>query len=138
VSSLSSRYAVIAGCGRLGAHLASRLGAAGTSVVVIDPDPRSFERLAEGFSGFTLEGDASEVGLLRQAKTARADLFIAASDDDNVNLMAGQVARTILGVERVLVRIGDPETADLARALGLQVFLPTVIVADDLLGRGSD
>jgi trk system potassium uptake protein TrkA len=47
---------VIAGCGRVGALLATRLSAAGHDVAVIDKDPHAFERLGKMFRGKTARG----------------------------------------------------------------------------------
>lgn len=43
------------------------------------------------------------------AKTEKADIFIAVSESDNLNLMTAQTAKRILGVRKVMARVFDPE-----------------------------
>ena len=122
-------YVVIVGCGRLGAHLAERINGRGSSVVVIDTNPDAFRSLPPDFSGFTIEGDATELSVLRQAKCSQADLFVAATGNDNLNLMAAQIAGPILGARRSLARVDDPETAAAFENVGIDVISPTTIMA---------
>ena len=63
-----SLYIVIIGCGRLGSHLANQLSRVGHSVVVIDKDEAAFKELSPDFSGFRIEGDATQIGVLNEAK----------------------------------------------------------------------
>lgn len=130
-------YVVILGCGRLGAHLAERLGGRGASVVVIDREPRAFALLPAEFSGFTLEGDGAEVAVLRQAKCGHADLFMAVTGSDNLNLMAAQVAGPLLGATRSMARVDDPQRLAAFADLGIEVVSPTSVMAGLFLSAGS-
>jgi len=112
-------YAVVVGCGRLGLYLASALSESGCSVVVIDIDGSRFRELGAGFSGFTIEGDAVELATLEQSKPEKADIFIAATGSDSVNLMASQIARSIYRVKKVATRIYDPALEPLCRRADL-------------------
>jgi len=125
----SELFVVIVGCGRLGCHVASQLSRAGHGVVVIDCDEDAFNQLAPEFSGFRVEGDATELAILRQAKTDRADLVIATTSDDNVNLMVAQVARTVFLVPRVLARVFEPRREGIYRRLGIETVCPTSLAA---------
>ena len=125
-------YVVIVGCGRFGASLANRLSADGHSVVAIDVRESAFGGLSDEFSGFRIEGDATELAVLRQAKAAQADLLIAATREDNVNLMVAQVAAKILHVPRVIARVFDPRREALFAALGLEAVCPTSLAVDEL------
>lgn len=127
------RYVVIVGCGRLGSMLANQLSSAGDSVVVIDPSARAFRRLSPAFSGFRVEADGSELAVLRDAKVAQADLVLAITGDDAVNLMAAQLAREILAAPRVMARIASPEQEAVYRRLGIDVLCPLSLAADRLL-----
>lgn len=127
------RTITVVGCGRLGAHLASRLSAEGCSVVVIDRDERAFDRLSSGFSGFRVAGDAAEIALLRAAETAKSDCLVAVTQNDNVNLMVAQMAGCILGVPRVLVRVFDPAREEVYRDLGLRTVSPTRLAVEEMI-----
>ncbi|HUX52018.1 MAG TPA: TrkA family potassium uptake protein [Spirochaetia bacterium] len=122
-------YVVIVGCGRLGAHLAELVSGRGSSVVVVDTNPDAFLALPSEFSGFTVEGDASEMGVLLQAKAGRADLFVAVTGSDNLNLMAAQIAGRLLGAKRALARVDEPSRVDAFVDIGIEVISPTTIMA---------
>jgi trk system potassium uptake protein TrkA len=131
-------YVVVVGCGRLGAFLANRLSADGHSVVVIDVRAAALEALSEEFSGFHVEGDATEFGVLEQAKPRQADLVIATTRHDNVNLMVAQVARKLFEVPRVVARVFDPERVELYRFLGVEPLCPTSLAGQVVLDSLTD
>lgn len=120
-----SRYIVIVGCGRLGSLLAGRLSQQGDSVVVIDREEHPFEALPAAFSGFCIQGNAVDLEVLQRAKTDQADGFVAATDQDNVNLTVAQIARVVFGVETVVARVSDPANEQLYRTLGVATVSPT-------------
>ncbi len=123
-------YIFIIGCGRLGAYIANRFSYQGHSVVVIDSNRSSFDHLDLHFSGFKIEGDATEVQVLKQAKVDKADLFLATTNDDNINLMVAQVAKKIFHVPRVMARVYIPDRESIYNELGIETICPTIIVGD--------
>lgn len=123
-------YVVILGCGRVGAALASALDAA-HEVIVIDWNSRSFTRLPQTFRGETVLGNGIDVDCLRAADVGRADAFLAVTDGDNRNLMAGQVAKH-LGAKQVIARVYDAERSQIFTEPGLTTFSPTVAGSDRL------
>ena len=123
-------YIVIVGCGRLGSHVANRLSRDGHSLVVIDLQESAFANLSPEYSGFRVEGDATERTVLKQAKVDKADLLIAATRDDNVNLMVAQVARAAFKVPRVLARVFNPKREAIYRRLGVETVCPTLVAAE--------
>ena len=126
----SDLFIVIVGCGRLGSLLANRLSHAGHAVVVVDSDERAFGELSPEYSGFRVEGDATELAVLKQAKADQADLLIATTRDDNVNLMVAQVARAAFAVPRVLARVFEPARKPIYRRLGIESICPTLVAAE--------
>jgi len=127
---------VIVGCGRLGARLANKLSREGSYIIVIDSSPAAFSSLSADFSGFRIEGDATRLSVLREARLDKADFVVAMSRDDNVNLMIAQVARTVFQVPRVLVRVIDPDREELAAQyvrLGIETICPTQVAAERFL-----
>jgi trk system potassium uptake protein TrkA len=126
----TGKYIVIVGCGRLGAHLANHLSRDGHSVVAIDTDERAFGNLSPEYSGFKVEGDATELAVLKHAKADQADLLIATTRDDNVNLMVAQVAKAQFGVPCVLARVFEPKREAIYRRLGVETICPTSVAAE--------
>ena len=126
----SDLFIVIVGCGRLGSHLANQLSRAGHGVVVIDLAEKAFANLSAQYSGFSVEGDATELAVLQQAKVDKADIVIATTRDDNVNLMVAQVARAEFSVPRVLARVFEPRRKPIYRRLGIETVCPTSVAAE--------
>jgi trk system potassium uptake protein TrkA len=117
---------VILGCGRVGARLATTLDAEGHEVSIIDRNPDAFRRfLPESFGGQAVVGVGIDEDVMRRAGIERADVFVAATDLDNVNAMAGQIAQHIFGVPRVIARMYDPFREELYQAIGLTTVCPT-------------
>ncbi|HEX9863980.1 MAG TPA: NAD-binding protein [Acidimicrobiia bacterium] len=114
---------VIAGCGRVGSDLALTLSEEGNDVSVIDNRPDVFDRLGSTFNGTTHEGLGYDVRVLREAGIEFADAFVAATDSDNANAMAVQVAKRVFGVPKTIARLDDPAREDAYRALDVQ-FVP--------------
>lgn len=111
---------VIAGCGRVGSVLALTLSEEGHDVSVIDNRPGVFDRLGSTFNGTTHEGLGYDVRVLREAGIEFADAFVAATDSDNANAMAVQVAKRVFGVPKTIARLDDPAREDAYRALDVQ------------------
>lgn len=126
-------FIVIIGCGRLGSFLANRLSRDGQSVVILDIDKSKFENLSAEFSGFRIEGDAIESAVLKQAKIDKADALIAATREDNINLMIAQIAKRIYKVPKVMARIFDLKREEIFRQLGIETICPTSIAGDVFL-----
>jgi len=123
-------FVIIMGCGRVGARLALMLTQAGHEVTVLDLKSSAFSRLGPDFKGTTMIGEARDQEVLRRAGIERADAFVAATQGDNRNIMASQIAQHIFEVKRVVTRIYDPLRSDTFAALGLQAISPTIIGAN--------
>jgi trk system potassium uptake protein TrkA len=122
---------VILGCGRVGARLANALDAEGHQVSIVDRNPDAFRRfLAEGFNGEAVVGVGIDEDVLRRAGIEEADVFIAATNLDNVNAMAGQIAQLIFKVPRVIARLYDPIREEVYQTAGLRTVCPTKVGAE--------
>ncbi len=129
---------VILGCGRVGARLANRLHAQGHQVAIIDKSPDAFSRLSPEFGGEAILGTGIDGEVLEQAGIEQADVFITVTEDDNINIMASQMAQLIYRVKKVITRIYDPAREKVFRELGLTTVCPTEMTAkllrDKLVG----
>ena len=123
-------FVIIMGCGRVGARLALMLTDTGHEVTILDLKSAAFSRLGPDFKGTTMIGEARDQEVLRRAGIERADAFVAATQGDNRNIMASQIAQHVFGVKRVVTRIYDPLRSDTFAALGLQAISPTIIGAN--------
>ena len=135
-------FVIIMGCGRVGARLATMLNQAGHEVTILDIKASAFARLDQSFNGTTMLGNGVDQEVLKRAGIERADAFVAATQGDNRNIMASQIAQQIFNVERVVTRVYDPVRSDTFAALGLRAISPTVIGAnkfyEELTGESVD
>ncbi len=101
---------VVAGAGNMGRHLAADLLARGHDVTLIDQTTdaavRAREELPEQVT--VLLGDACEVYVLEEAKVGQADVIVAATGDDEDNLVISLLAKQEFAVPRVLARVNHP------------------------------
>jgi trk system potassium uptake protein TrkA len=121
---------VIVGCGRVGAHLAESLDAAGNQVIVVDRSTAAFGRLAGSFGGSAVRGDGTDEDVLRRAGAEDADVFLALTEGDNRNVVAAQVAREVLGARQAVAKVNDPVRAAAYAELGVATICRTTLLAD--------
>lgn len=117
--------AVVAGISRLGAKIAGMLYDAGYHVTVIDLDGESFRKLPEHFSGFQIEGDATDIETLQRLGLQGASVLAAVTEDDNRNSLIAQIGRRIFNVPNIFLRLDDPEKEKLISGLNVSVISPT-------------
>ncbi|AJC73471.1 potassium transporter TrkA [Pseudothermotoga hypogea DSM 11164 = NBRC 106472] len=128
-----SLYVVIAGCGRIGSIVATSLSVSGSNVVVIDTDETALENLPEEFTGFKINGDVTEISVLREARLDKADVLVALTGDDNTNFMVSTVAKRFFGVKRVIARVNDPSNEDIFKEFDIDIVSPTRLTAMSIL-----
>ncbi len=95
----SENYIIVAGCSRFGDNIASILSKEGKDVIIIDKD--SFRKLSNDFTGFKIEGDA-DIETLIEGRIEEVGTVVAATGDDNVNIMISEIAKRIFNVEKVI------------------------------------
>lgn len=130
---MKHKFIIVVGCGRLGTLLVNRLSLLGHSIVIIDNNPDAFEELSSDFSGFTIEGDATEISVLQKAKADKADLFLAVTNNDNINLMVAQIAKNIFNVQNVIARVYDPKREVVYKNMNISTICPIVLAADEFI-----
>ncbi len=117
---------IIAGGGKVGYSVAETLSAEGHDITVIDREPEVIERISNSLDVICVQGAANNHETLREAGAAQAELLLAATELDEVNMVCGITARK-LGTKHVAARIRDPEylyqTAFLQEALGLSIII---------------
>jgi len=116
---------IIIGCGRMGAGLAQSLGARAHQVVVVDKDPRAFERLAPALRACAVTGVAFDRDVLLRAGVDRADGLATVTSSDETNVVTARIAREVFKVPRVVARVYDPRKAEIYQRLGLQTISTT-------------
>ena len=123
---------VIVGCGKVGTSIASELNLAGHDIVVIDISRSAVTRLSDSIDGMGIEGNGATYETLAEAGAGDADLVIAVTARDEVNLYTCLMAR-VCGCVNTIARVRNPEyTNDLFRVkdiLGLSMFINPELTA---------
>lgn len=96
---------IICGAGQVGANIAGYLAREDNDVTVIDTEASLVERISETLDVRGVIGYASHPDVLDQAGTRDADLLIAVTHYDEVNMVACQVAHALFEVPRKIARI---------------------------------
>ena len=123
---------LVIGCDQVGASLVRDLEHIGHDISLIERDPEQLKRL-DGFDdyrfgGTALVGDPTDPDILRRGGVENCDAVAAVSEDDSVNLMAAQIAKSIFRKEKVICRVSDPHLQILYhKAYGLETICPTVL-----------
>jgi trk system potassium uptake protein TrkA len=96
---------VVCGAGQVGSQIARTLSDEGNSVTVIDQDGGLVRRVTDMFDVSGVVGFASHPGVLARAGAEAADMLIAATSMDEVNMVACQVAHSVFDVPTKIARI---------------------------------
>jgi trk system potassium uptake protein TrkA len=101
----------IVGAGRMGFSLARQLDLEGHEVFVIERNLDLVEQVSSRLDVMAIAGSGSQMRILREAGLEDADLLIAATGSDEVNIVACLLARE-LGVRRRIARVGSSDLAE--------------------------
>jgi len=124
---------VIVGAGAVGSHLAERLSMEGQDVVIIDTDPVRVDELQANLDVLVIQGNGASPSVLEMAGISKAELVIAVTSSDAVNVLACHAAAR-LGVPRKIARVEDPALRDELEVLGVDVAIdPIEELARELL-----
>ncbi len=96
---------IILGAGEVGGNLAQNLTKEASDITVVDTDSDRLRELQDRFDIRTLRGLASHPDILRQAGAEDADMLIAVTNSDEVNMVACQVAHTVFNTPTKIARI---------------------------------
>ena len=102
---------VIIGCGKVGTSIARELNTSGHDITVVDNNGAAVRRLSESLDVMGIEGNGATYEALSEAGAETADLVIAATARDEVNLYACLMARAA-GVPHTIARVRSPEYTD--------------------------
>jgi len=100
---------IIIGAGEVGYNLANKLSKEGHDVVVVDHDPEKIRQIDESLDVKTLLGKGSSPGILKQAGMEEAEMVIAVTDSDEINMVACLIAGTQSKIPKRIARIRNLE-----------------------------
>jgi trk system potassium uptake protein TrkA len=116
---------LIVGAGRLGEQAAHLLTATGHRITMIDRDRTRLARLDREHLHRLVHGDACEPTVLEAAGALNTDLLLAATGEDEDNLVIALLAKRQFAVPRTVARVNDPDNSWLFdQRWGVDVALP--------------
>ena len=103
---------VVIGYGRVGSRTVGKLVERGHEISLIDKEGTRLSRASQLEGVALIQGNGIDVDVQREAGMGEADMLLAVTRDDNVNLMAAQVARSHFHVPHAIARVYEPSHAE--------------------------
>ncbi|MBR6402786.1 MAG: Trk system potassium transporter TrkA [Eubacterium sp.] len=128
---------IIAGCGKVGQSLAERLTDIGHEVTVMDKNYDHLSNVTNSADVMGFQGDCTSVNNQVEAGIKKADLLIAVTDNDEINMLTCLIAKKA-GECQTIARIRSPQYTDeigyLKEELGLSMCInPEMVAADEMV-----
>ncbi len=117
---------IIVGCGQVGEALAAELGGEGHNITMIDLSSQKINTITAKLDIMGVVGNGATNTTLREARIQRADLLIAVTDSDEMNLLCCMIAKKHDGCN-VIARVRNPEYSVEASYLKDEIGLAMVI-----------
>ena len=126
-------YIIVAGAGKVGYHLSKELLAQGHEVVLVEKDRTRALEVSEELGSVVIPHDADEGRWLIEAGVERADVVVAATGDDEDNLIICQLAELMARRQgnrppRTIARVNHPKNEVVLKRLGVDVTVSTTSV----------
>lgn len=103
---------VILGAGRVGSSLAKNLSSSDYEIVIIDSEKTVLQELGDKYDLMTVEGYASHPKTLKKSGINEESIVIAVTSNDEVNIVACQIAKKIFNVKKTICRFSDSSYLD--------------------------
>ncbi len=129
---------VIAGAGESGTYLAKMLYKADKSIVIIDIDSDKLAYIDTHFDFLTIKGSASSIDTLTLAGIEKANLYIAITEKEELNITSSILAKK-LGAKKVIARIDNKEYLEPANTrffteMGIDSLIcPETLASDEIV-----
>lgn len=132
-------FTLVIGGGKVGAHLAKTLAADGHQVTLVELNPERCEQLDELVEGVTIIcGDGDEPYVLDDANARNADAIVAATGDDEDNLVVCLLGKMEYEVPLTIARINNPANAWLFTSrFGVDVPVSNTEIMTEVLKKVS-
>ncbi len=100
---------IIAGDGKVGSELSRQLSSEGYSITVVDADEKRVAECVERYDVMGLKGNCASMQVLSDAGVENADLLIAVTSADEINLLCCMTAHGLNPYIHTIARIRNPE-----------------------------
>ena len=129
-------HVVIVGAGTAGSRLAALLLSAGHEIAVVERDRDRCRRLEEALGSVAVRGNGTSSVALTEAGITRADLVVATTSRDDVNLVICRLAKVRFNVQRATSLVNSPDLIDLFGLAGVDAVVDVTDLLVEELHRG--
>jgi trk system potassium uptake protein len=127
-------YIVIMGGGRVGLRLAISLVAVGLDVTLIENDSELCNNAASELDAMVICGNGTDIKTLSEAKIADADVFVAATGNDEANLLSCILVKDYK-IPKVIARVSNPDHDEAFRKVGIDIVVSPELTAAGYLEK---
>ncbi|MGM0602890.1 MAG: potassium channel family protein [Bacillota bacterium] len=137
-------FIIIVGGGKLGRYLCRDLVKKDHQIVVVEQDEEKANLISKQYGVEVINGDGSEKDVLEKAGAEEADLLLAATRDDQDNMVICQLAERQFDIKRTLTTVNTPGNEKLFNWLGVNVaissasILTALVDQEDILAEMHD
>lgn len=117
---------LIIGDGKVGSTLIERLSKEDHDIVVIDTNPKVIENAVNSYDVMGVVGNGASYTILKEAEAEKADMIIASTNSDELNILSCLVAKKI-GARHTIARVRNPEYSKQLQFLKYELGLSMVI-----------
>ncbi len=117
---------VIVGGGTVGTAICEQLAKEDHNITIVDADRRAVAEVSDSCDVFGVVGNGADISVLRKAGAETADLLIAVSPEDEINILCCAAARK-LGTRHTVARVRNPEYSELMHLLQNEMNLSFTI-----------
>jgi len=127
-------YVVVMGGGRVGLSLASFLIADGHDVTLIENDETLCSNAAAELDALVICGNGTNTKTLEEANVSSANVFVAATGNDEANLLACILVKEY-NIPKIIARVSEPNHAEAFRKVGIDSVISPEITAASYLEK---
>lgn len=123
---------IIIGAGEVGSFLANKLSSEQHDITVVEEDPKRVEYLTNSLDALVIKGNGGSPSSLTQAGAENADLIIAVTNDENVNMLSCYLAKN-MGTKKSFARVQDSSLKNEFDDLNIdQIIDPSINACDEI------
>ena len=123
---------VVVGCGKIGTTILASLVSEGHDVVALDSDPAVVSEIVNIYDVMGVCGNGADMESLEEAQAERAEMFIAVTGSDELNMLSCFMAKK-MGAKHTVARIRNPEYNDKGLAFMRQQLDLSLSINPDLM-----
>ena len=127
-------YIVIMGGGRVGLRLAISLVKVGLDVTLIENDSDLCSNAASELDAMVICGNGTDIKTLLEANIAEADVFVAATGNDEANLLSCILVKDYK-IPKVIARVSNPDHDEAFRKVGIDIVVSPELTAAGYLEK---